>query len=167
MEGLTRVMSMLDGSCMSRYPTKKMLVARLKSVPVMPRSFSSVPCLACARFDRSRKFSRYMTIRKGSRCASTLRRSFFVRTCCCRASSLSKCSICAACAVSSELTFVMGGFSSSILADSLTRLFGCCRCVVCARGRGGRGLYLCPPSSYVSYRLGTNFKRRLLLGFGP
>src|SRR3569833_1806756 len=55
-----------------------MLVAKLKSVPVMPRSFSSVPWRACARLDRSRKFSRYMMTRKGRRCKSILRRSFLV-----------------------------------------------------------------------------------------
>lgn len=77
--GRTRVMSMLDGSCMSRYPTKKMLVARLKSVPLMPRSRSSVPCRACARFERSRKLSRYMATRHGSRWRSTLRRRCRVR----------------------------------------------------------------------------------------
>lgn len=46
-------------------------VARLKSVPVMPRSSSSVPWRAWARFDRSRKLRRYMMTRVGIRRLST------------------------------------------------------------------------------------------------
>jgi hypothetical protein len=48
-DGFTRVSSRLDGSCMSRYPTNNILVARLKSVPAIPRSFSNVPSRACER----------------------------------------------------------------------------------------------------------------------
>jgi hypothetical protein len=50
-----------------------MAVARLKSVPDMPRSSSSVPWRAWARLDRSRKLSRYMTMRVGMSRMSILR----------------------------------------------------------------------------------------------
>src|SRR6478752_5800272 len=52
-DGRSFVRMRLEGSCMSKYPTKKIDVARLKSVPDMPRSSSREPCLACARFERS------------------------------------------------------------------------------------------------------------------
>lgn len=77
--------------------TKRMLVARLKSVPFILSSFSRVPSRACARLLltvsyrlpraklfksvtthlRSRKLSRYMRMSSGSRCQSTFRMSFF------------------------------------------------------------------------------------------
>lgn len=76
MEGRTRVIIIFEGSCISRYPTKKMEVAKLKSVPCMPKSFSKEPWRACARLDRSRKLSKYMTIKNGNKCKSILRTSF-------------------------------------------------------------------------------------------
>lgn len=91
-EGGTRVRRRLDGSCISRYPTNRILVAKLKSVPFIPRSFSSVPSRAWERllgalvsargkdcwkrmpYFRSKKFKKYIITRNGSRRRSTLRR---------------------------------------------------------------------------------------------
>lgn len=76
-DGRSFVISRFDGSCIRRYPTKKMEVARLKSVLSIPRSSSNEPCRAWARLARSRKLRRYIRMRNGSRCRSIFRRSFF------------------------------------------------------------------------------------------